>query len=146
MDDAERLAVFVARLVRRMQTMQRLRDDGGREGDGHSLAGGLRELREMRDGVALDVLHDDEQLVFLGDDVERGHDVRMADRRSEPSLVEQHGDEIGIPCVVIVQSLDRNGAREAGSAEQPPDMHRRHAPRGDAVVHYVAADELASRG
>ena len=100
----------------------------------------------MRDGVALDVLHDDEQLVVLRDDVERGDDVGMPDRGREPCLVEEHRDELGVLRVGVVQSLDGDGAREAHRPEQAPDVDRGHAPRGDAVMHQVAADETASRG
>ena len=39
-----------------------------------------------------------------------------------------------------MQALDRDGAREADGAEQPPEVHGRHAAGGDLVVERVAPD------
>ena len=100
----------------------------------------------MRDGVALDVLHDDEELVFFCDDVERRHDVRMTDHRGEARLVEEHRDELGVLRVCVVESLDRDGAREARRPEQAPEVDSRHATGRDAVVHDVPTDEAALGG
>ena len=102
MDDPERRAGLVASLVSGMEPVQRLRDDRGRERHRHAFALREHEPREGRERVALDVLHDDEQLVLLGDDVERGNDVGMTDHRGEPRLVEEHGDELGVARVAVV--------------------------------------------
>src|SRR5688572_13369086 len=65
----------------------------------------------------------------------------MSDHRREPRLVEQHGDEVRIACVRLVELLDRDGAREPRGAEQTAEMNRGHPARSNAVVHEIAADE-----
>ena len=82
MDDVERSPLLVTRLVGGVQAVQRLRDDGRREREGDPLFRGQRQALQARERIALDVLHDHEELVLLGDDVERRDDVRMPDRRS----------------------------------------------------------------
>ena len=87
----------------------------------------------MRDGVALDVLHHDQELVPFGDDVEGGDDVGMADGGGEPGFVEQHRDEVGIAPVLIVQALDRDGAREPCEPHEAPDMDGGHSTGRDGT-------------
>ena len=55
-----------------------------------------RRANEARERLALDVVHDEEELALVGDDVERRHDVRVLDARGEARLVEEHRDELGI--------------------------------------------------
>ena len=117
-----------------MQTVERLRDDGSAEGDRESFAFQVHELAEMGERIALDVLHDDEELVLFGDDVERRDDVRVTDLRSEARFVEEHRDELGIARVAVVESFDRDRARKTGRSEQPTEMDRGHAARRDATV------------
>ena len=82
----------------------------------------------------------------LGDDVERRHDVGVADARGEARLVEEHRDEVGVLRERVVQPLDRDGAREARRPEEAPEVDGRHAPGRNAVVHDVPTYEAASRG
>ena len=59
-----------------------------------------------------------------GHDVERRHDVGVADARGEARLVEEHRDELGVLRELRVQALDRDRAREAAG----PEEARRGAP------------------
>ena len=70
----------------------------------------------------------------------------MTDHRREARLVEEHRDELGILRVRVVESLDRDGAREARRPQQAPDVDGRHATRRNAVVHDVPPDEAAPGG
>ena len=48
MDDVERLAGFVLRLVRGMQPVQHVRHDGRADGQRYALAGGPRRAQQAR--------------------------------------------------------------------------------------------------
>ena len=134
MDDAERLAALVLRLVRRVQPVQDARHDRARRSRRGMRCAASRDARmQARERLARHVLHDEEELAVRRDDVERRDDVRMPDARREARLVEEHRDELGILRELRVQPLDRDRAREADRPEQPPEMDRRHAARRDLV-------------
>ena len=97
--------------------------------------------RKPGDGLARHVVHDEEQLAAGRDDVERRHDVRMADARREPRLVEEHRDELGVGRELRVQALDRDRAREADRPEQPPKMDGGHATGRNGAVEGVPAHD-----
>ncbi len=50
----------------------------------------------LRERLAGHVVHDEQQLARLRHDVERGHDVGVADARGQAGLVDEHRDEVGI--------------------------------------------------
>lgn len=140
MDDLERRAVIGARLVGGVEPVENVRDDAdeGAPRDWRlGLAGGSQDREER---LAVHVVHDEKELAFGCDDVENGDDVRVLDARREPSLVEEHRDELGVACELRVQSLDRDGAREAGRAVETTEMNGRHAPVTNLSEQEVAAD------
>ena len=104
---------------------------------GESLTALAKCPREPGDRLARHVLHDEEQLAARGDDIERRYDVGMPDTRREPSLVEEHGDELGVRRELGVEALDRHRAREADRSEQASKMDRGHTPCGDGIVEGV---------
>jgi hypothetical protein len=64
----------------------------------------------------------------------------MADASREPSLVEEHPDELGLERQVFVEDLHRDEPLEASDADDTSKMHRRHPARGDALKKLVPAD------
>ena len=104
---------------------------------GHVLALLARRAKQLRERLAVDVLHDEEELAVGRDDVDRRDDVRVLDARGEARLVEEHRDELGILGELRMQPLDRDGAREADRAEQAAEVDRRHAAGGDLVVERI---------
>lgn len=76
----------------------------------------------------------------MPDDVEHRHDVRMADTRGELRLVEEHRDELGVPCELRVQLLDRDGPREAARPTQTAEVNRRHPAMRDLFKEDVPAE------
>ena len=96
MDDAHRRAVVVGELVGVVEARERIRDDDVLV---------LRRERGVRaESAALDAmerlpveeLHRDEVLAVVDIDLERLHDVRMVEARSDAGLVDEHGDEVRI--------------------------------------------------
>src|SRR5439155_25131978 len=104
-----------------------------------------KRLDDARQRFARDVLHDEEDLAVLIDDVDRRHHVRMADARDETRFVDEHVDERAIASEMRVHPFDRDGSFEARAAALAADVHRRHPAARDLAVDSVPADrELRS--
>ena len=134
-------ASLVDRLVRGMQTVERAghdrHDDAGRQ----AIAAIARAPDEARERLAADVLHDEQELVVVHDDVEGRDDVRVLDARGEPRLVEEHRGEVRVVRELRVQALDGDRTEEPRGADQAPEVDRRHATGRDRVVDGVTVDE-----
>ena len=143
MDEAERLALLALRVVRGVQALERAGHDADHVARRDVLAALARFANEPRERLACDVLHDEEQLAVVGDDVERGDDVRVPDARREPRLLEEHRDELGVLGEVRMQALDRDRAREADGPEQAREMDCGHTAGGDLAVQRVSPQTSA---
>ena len=150
-DDAERLAVLVSSPRARRAGRGARRHDRARRSCSGMRAPARRAARSRRESDSpCDVLHDEEELALGRDDVERRHDVRVADARGEPRLVEEHRDELGILRELRVQPLDRDGAREAarragargGPSPCRPRRSRRRARSGRSRAAATASIHL----
>ena len=82
---------------------------------------------EVREGVALHVLHDDVVPLVARADLEDGDDVGMVDPRCEPRLLEEHLDELGFARQVRVKALDPDEPLKAPGAGETTEIHGRHA-------------------
>ena len=146
MDDVQRLALLVARLVRCVQPLQHAGDDGADHGQRDRRARRPHVLEDAGERLAMDVLHHQEQLVLVADDVDRRHDVGVADARGEAGLVDQHGDELRIARQVRVQPLDGDDTGEAALASQPPEPDGGHAARRELTEKLVTIDDEPCHG
>ncbi len=140
MHDVERSAAAVFGLVRGMQAMKRADDDAHRLVDGQALSAFHRLLEQVRDGLAFDVLHHQQELVVLRDHVERLHDVGMANARSQVRLIQELFDERRVGGETSVQTLDGDRAAETGRAIQQSPMDRGHTARRDLTEDDVTSD------
>ncbi len=145
-DDVQRLVGLVARLVRGVKALERARHDRRDDARRDALPPLVGAADEDARRFTAHVLHHQEELAVRGDDVDRGHDVRVLDARGEARLVEEHRHELGIRGELRVEALDGDGARETDRARKPPQVHRRHPAGGDAIVELVAADDDRRRG
>ncbi len=140
-NEVDVLAAVVASLVRGMEPVQ----DAGHDGEQHVLWNSLLGLAcsddQLRQRFAVHVLHDQQQLAFERHDVEHGHHVGVTDACRETRLVDEHGDELGVPREVRVKPLDRDRTRESGQPEQSSEMHVRHPARGDDPVQGVPTND-----
>ena len=143
MDEPERLALLALRVVGGVQAFERARDDADGVARRHPLAALACLPHEPRERLSGDVLHDEEQLAVVRDDVERRDDVGVPDARREPGLLEEHRDEVGILREVRMEALDRDGAREPDGSEQARKMDRGHAAGGDLAVQRVSTQTSA---
>ena len=119
-NDAQRVSPFVSRFVRRVQPVEDADHDGRGDRYGNHVLCRPHCPEQPRERLPGDVLHDDEELAFSRDHVERGDHVRMANARCEPRLVQEHGDELRVLGERGVQPLDGHGSREADRSEEPP--------------------------
>src|SRR5262249_6150462 len=77
-----------------------------------------------------------------GDDIECGDDIGVVNTRSESRFVDHGAEKLRLLGQVWMESLDRDGPREACSTEQPAEVHDSHAARGDPVVDRIPADDV----
>ncbi len=155
MDDAQRVAVIVRELVGGVQPREHIGEDAYRHVHRHALSALDRARDEVREGVALHVLHDDVVALLARPDLEDGHDVGVVDPRGEARLLQEHLDELGLAREVRVQALDPDEALKAARAGEATEVHGRH-PSGrelrdelETVEPSVLAfdgDELGAQG
>ena len=82
------------------------------------------DLLEVR---AVDELHHDEVAIVGLPDVEDADDVGVAEPCAEPSLVEEHPDEVRVRRQMRKHALDRDLLLEALNASGLPEEHLGHA-------------------
>ena len=128
-----------ARHVRRVQALERVTHDARDHRKRRQVAGLSGSTQQRRETFAMNVFHDHQQLALLGDHVERSDDVGMVDRRGEPRLVEEHGHELALERELRVQALDGHELGKPCGPEHAPEVHRRHAARGELGVDSIAA-------
>ena len=143
MDDAERMALFVGRLVRAVEPAGDLHRDrhGVLERNPPALpqhADGLRE------GCTMHPLHDEVVAAALLTKLLDADDVRVVDTRREDGLVDEHAGEALLGREVIVNHLDGDGPREPGMADAAREVEHAHRSRAEAREDAVAT-ERASR-
>ena len=141
-DEAEWLAVLAVRLVRCVEAAERVDHDGDRDARRDTLLLLVRGLEERRERRAVDEVHDDGDLIVLGDHVEHAHHVGVLDAAHQARLVEEHREELAVAREVRVQPLDRDDPAEAASTEEAPEVHARHPAARDLVVDGVPPDDL----
>ncbi len=106
-----------------------------------ALAGAI----ELRERVAVDVLHDQvEDLVLLAE-VEDLRDVGVLDARSDARLVEEHLLEAHVRGELREDRLDGDELLEAVLASLARDPDARHPPLGDGAQQLVAIELVARR-
>ncbi len=143
--DLEGLAQLVGGFVGGVQAGQDAGEDGDGDAGGELLAAVAQGAQELEEGLALHVVHDEEQLAPDGDDIEGGDDVGVVDPGGEAGFVAEHRDELGVASEVGVQALDGDGAGEADGAEGATDEHGGHASGGDLTVQRIATDGARGR-
>ena len=139
MDEVERLALRAGELVSCVQSRQRVEEDPQREVERQRPPHAPERAQQGLERRPLDVLHDQEEALFVLLDVEGGDDVGVPDARREAGLVEEHVDEIGLGRQVRVHGLDGDQPLEAARAERAAEAHLGHPARGDDADDLVAA-------
>jgi len=93
----------------------------------------------------VDVVHDDEELAGIRDDIQDGDDVRVADSRDLASFLHEDGGKLGGSRQRRVQLLDRNDPRKADGPDQLAQKHPCRTCSGQLIVERVASHR-ADRG
>ncbi len=138
-NDAERVAVDVDELVRVVQARQRLDEDAKvrPEREGVLFRDALAKALER---LPLEVLHREEEATPLAADLDRLHDVRVAEPRREPRLLEEHGEELLVLGEAGPQHLDDHQFAETGGALGDAEINVPHAAVRELGDQPVAAD------
>ncbi len=89
--------------------------------------------------ITLDELHDQQELVFEGYDVQDGDDVGVPDAFDEVRLVNEHCDKLRVRRAMGMHPFDGDGAGEPRFADQPSIVNGRHTPGGDLSIDHVPA-------
>ena len=108
--EPQQTPLFVAGLVRGVQTVQDRGDNRDRDSDRDVQSPLARQPEKARERLAVDVLHHEAQTALFRVDVEDADDVRVADAAGEARLVDEHRDEVRIPRQGGVKALDGHGA------------------------------------
>ena len=144
-DDLERAPRAVLHLVRFVQAGagvgQHAQEHPRRDPEPLALARAV----ELRERVALDVLHGQvEDLVLLAE-VEDLRDVRVLDARGDARFVEEHLLEAHVRRELREDCLDGDELLEAVFAPLPRDPDARHPALGDGAEQLVAIELIARR-
>ena len=141
MHDLERDAAFIARRVGGVQTVENIGDDARGDLERHHPLGLPDVAQELGERGALDVLHDDEELVLVEDDVDGVDHVRMPDAERDTRLVEKHRRDVAVGPELGVETLHGDGPPEPAVATQASDVDRRQATAGELGSELVSPDE-----
>ena len=95
MDDVEGSTELIRRLVRGVKSMERATHDACADGGGNSHVHGHRGLEQTRQGLAMDVLHDQKDLLalFKKNHIQRRRDVGVLDARHQSHFIKEHRNE-----------------------------------------------------
>ena len=104
---------------------------------GHAPA---RATGEARSRLSLEVLHHEVEVFPLVRQLLHLHDVRVADARRDPPLVEQHVDELPEPVEVGQDPLDHHRALEPAGPRDPPEENLGHPARAEPADDVVAPE------
>ena len=141
-DDVQRPPGLAGRLVRGVQPVQHAGDHADRDRRGDARARAPARSDQPRQRLAVDVLHDQQQLAVVDrDHVQRSDHVAVLDPGRQAGLVQEHRHEIRITSELRVQPLDGYCSAKAPLAAHPPEKDARHTPRGDLVMDRVASDD-----
>jgi hypothetical protein len=144
-DDVERLAVVVVRLVRSVKACERIEQDAHRDPLRHRLVRRACAPQKAAERVAFDVVHHEKQPERIVADVEHGHDVVMPNRRRELGFLDEQRLELWRLSQVRVRQLERDVTLEATSPTRAREVHRRHSAARDRHEDLVPADEMRHR-
>ena len=145
MDDAQRLARVVAKLVSRVEPGDRVEQDAN--ADAQRKVCPFREdpRVEPAERVALDVVHHEEDPGRVVSHVDDRNHVRMADSASRPGLLEQVAQEARLAPQVRVHQLERDIPLEAPGPARARKVHGRHSAARYREENLVATQAFGKR-
>ncbi len=142
MHDVSGCATRVLELVSCVEAGARLGHDVRREPRRQVKIAGGSASREARDGLAFEVLHDDEEVFVVLPELVNVDDVRMPHRCGDRGLVEEHRHEARVAREVRVDALDDDRLFEALRSGEPAEEDLRHAAAVEPSHDVVAAHTL----
>ncbi len=126
MDDAERRAVVVAKVVRVAEPREDVAHHRHRDVRIDRSPCPPRAAHDAMERLTVEVLHLEAVVLAVEPDLARLHDVRMIQPRADPGLVVEHGDLVAIDCA-RAQPLDDHQLHEATDAPAHREEHVCHA-------------------
>jgi len=145
MNDAERLSVEAAELVRVVQADERLRDDP--ELGAHGEPGRSREvLDDAVEGAPVEVFHDHVVPLAVRPDLVGLHDVRVRQACGKTSLLEEHRDVHLVVGELRSELLDDEELVEAARTPRDGEVHVPHPAARELGDEVVLPDVRRDRG
>ncbi len=105
----------------------------------------LAGVIQLRESVAIDVLHRQVQNLVLFAEVEDLRHVRVLDPGGDPRFVEEHRLEARVGRKDGENRLERDELLEAVLPTLPRDPHARHSPLGQGAEELIAIELVARR-
>ncbi len=133
MHEVERLALVIGELMRVAEPATGLHAQVHRLLEDQGAAHPTADLDDLLEVAAIDELHDQEERVVGGADIEDADDVGVVQPRAEARLVEKHPDEVLVLREVRQNAFDRDALLEALDALRFADIDLRHAARFQAL-------------
>ena len=138
MHETHRLAALVLGEMRGVETAQDSDHHGHRDGRRDAPPGEPRGVHQPGERDAVHQLHHDTDPTLVFEHVDHAHHVGVADARHVARFGDQRLGSAGVVRQLRRQAFDRDDLVEAGTPEQPREMHSGHSARGDLVQDHVS--------
>ncbi len=140
MHDAEGLAEVVGAAMGVVEAAQHLHHDEEAEVGGHGELALAELLQELREVVALDVLHRDVEPTLFAAEVEGLHHIAVREARGEAGLGGEHHAEARVVGEAVEHQLDHREAHGAHLRGAAREVDLGHAAAPNAVKKHVAPE------
>ena len=124
--------------MRGVETAEDADHHGHRDGRRDALPLEPRGLHQPGERDAVHQLHHDTDPTLVFEHVDHAHHVGVADARHVARFGDQRLGSAGVVRQLRRQAFDRDDLVEAGTPEQPREMHSGHSARGDLVQDHVS--------
>ena len=104
MNHPQRLSAWTQRVVRCLEPRQHLFDDRQRVRHWETLC----RLHEFGERLAVQVLHDQKELILKRNELENRNDVGVRDARADPRFIHEHLQELGVAREMWMEPFDRH--------------------------------------
>ena len=126
MHDAERATIDADAVVRVVQARRGAGDHGEDDAERDLPAQRARALEQATHGLAVHVLHGEEERIAELSDVEHLRDVRVLELGRESGLFQEHLDEVVVVRLVADDPLEHHVALHTRGARTPGEKDLRH--------------------
>jgi hypothetical protein len=144
-DDLQVLSFGAVQLMGGVQAREGVEADAQGDAERDTPTQRHRHLLHVGEGVALDVVHDEEDEVVLLAYVDDGDDIGVVDGRGDAGLVEKHVDKLVVLGEVRVHHLDGDQSPYPCPTRRAREIHRGHAAGANLGDDVITPDPRANQ-